>query len=140
MLGSVNLVMFFSALPYVADEVEQIQKTIASRVLLNESFTASNLATAINNTTFPLVHLATHGQFSSNPNQTFVLAWDQRIKMDDLSRLLRQGEQTRQSAIELLILNACKTATGDQRAALGLAGVAVQAGARSTLASLWKSG
>jgi hypothetical protein len=39
--------------------------------------------------------------------------------------------------IELLVLSACQTATGDKRAALGLAGVAVRAGALSTLASLW---
>ena len=41
-------------------------------------------------------------------------------------------------AIELLILSACQTAIGDQRAALGLAGVAVRAGARSVLGSLWR--
>ncbi|MBE9068727.1 CHAT domain-containing protein [Leptolyngbya cf. ectocarpi LEGE 11479] len=127
----------FSELTSVKDEVDQIQQSTPSHVLFNESFTALNLETAINNTPFPLVHLATHGQFSSDPNETFVLAWDQPIKMNALNRLLRQGEQNRQSAIELLILSACKTAAGDKRAALGLAGVAVQAGARSTLASLW---
>jgi CHAT domain-containing protein len=37
----------------------------------------------------------------------------------------------------LLVLSACRTAAGDRRAALGLAGVAVRAGARSTIASLW---
>jgi CHAT domain-containing protein len=37
----------------------------------------------------------------------------------------------------LLVLSACQTAKGDKRSALGIAGVAVQAGARSTLASLW---
>jgi CHAT domain-containing protein len=35
------------------------------------------------------------------------------------------------------MLSACQTAAGDERAALGLAGVAVQAGARSAVASLW---
>jgi CHAT domain-containing protein len=34
-------------------------------------------------------------------------------------------------------LSACETAAGDKRAALGIAGVAVRAGARSTVASLW---
>ena len=37
----------------------------------------------------------------------------------------------------MLILSACETAAGDNRAALGLAGFAVRAGARSTLATLW---
>ena len=35
-------------------------------------------------------------------------------------------------------LSACETAAGDDRAALGLAGVAVKAGARSALATLWQ--
>jgi CHAT domain-containing protein len=34
-------------------------------------------------------------------------------------------------------LSACETAAGDDRAALGLAGVAIRAGARSALATLW---
>ncbi|MEL6334726.1 MAG: CHAT domain-containing protein, partial [Cyanobacteria bacterium J06626_26] len=67
----------------------------------------------------------------------FILAWDNPIQINALNRLLRNSEQSRQDAIELLVLSACETATGDNRAALGLAGVAVRAGARSTLASLW---
>lgn len=39
--------------------------------------------------------------------------------------------------VELLTLSACQTALGDDRSALGLAGIAVKAGARSALASLW---
>ena len=84
-----------------------------------------------------MVHLATHGEFSSNPADTFILAWDDRIPLAKLNSILRNSEQSRQSAIELLVLSACETATGDSRAALGLAGVAVRAGARSTVASLW---
>ncbi|MEL7512301.1 MAG: CHAT domain-containing protein, partial [Cyanobacteria bacterium J06554_3] len=131
----------FSDLPFVQSEVTQLQQTLqtttGTELLLNETFTADNLTTAINNTAYPLVHLATHGQFSSDPTDTFVLAWDKPIQVNELNRLLRQSEQNRQGAIELLILSACETAAGDKRAALGLAGVAVQAGARSTLASLW---
>ena len=66
------------------------------------------------------------------------LCWqDKPIEVTELSALLRKREQAREEAIELLVLSACETAEGDKRAALGLAGVAVQAGARSTLASLW---
>lgn len=38
----------------------------------------------------------------------------------------------------MLVLSACETATGDSRSALGLAGVAVRSGARSTVATLWR--
>ena len=40
--------------------------------------------------------------------------------------------------IELLVLSACESASGDDRAALGLAGVAIKAGANSALATLWQ--
>jgi CHAT domain-containing protein len=43
----------------------------------------------------------------------------------------------RERGLELLALSACNTAAGDDRAALGLAGVALRAGARSALATLW---
>ncbi|MCP4216559.1 MAG: CHAT domain-containing protein, partial [bacterium] len=41
------------------------------------------------------------------------------------------------NSIDLLTLSACQTALGNERAALGLAGVAVTAGVKSTLATLW---
>ena len=43
----------------------------------------------------------------------------------------------RETPLELLTLNGCSTAAGDERAALGLSGVAVEAGARSALGTLW---
>lgn len=128
----------FSELPFVKSEVEQIQQATDSRLLFNETFTEANLTALLNNTSSSLIHLATHGQFSSQPDGTFILAWDKLIKVNEFNQILRQSDRNRQgAAIELLILSACETAAGDKRAALGLAGVAVQAGARSTLASLW---
>ncbi|GFE71054.1 CHAT domain-containing protein [Chroococcus sp. FPU101] len=127
----------FIPLSFVEQEVKQIQSVIKSRVLLNQDFTEPNLQQAIEQISFPIVHLATHGQFSSKAAQTFILAYDRPITVNELDTLLRQGELLQSKAIELLVLSACETATGDKRAALGLAGVAVKAGARSTLASLW---
>lgn len=127
----------FGALFNVKSELTKIQSTISTQVLLNQTFTSAALQQQINSRPFPIVHLATHGQFSSDASETFVLAWDKPINLNELSELLRSREQLNPAAIELLVLSACQTATGDQRAALGLAGVAVRAGARSTLASLW---
>ncbi|GAA6616908.1 CHAT domain-containing protein [Scytonema sp. NUACC26] len=58
------------------------------------------------------------------------------ISVKQLNQLLRSREG-KLSPIELLVLSACQTAAGDRRAALGMAGFAVQSGARSTIASLW---
>ncbi|MBG1245260.1 CHAT domain-containing protein [Nostoc sp. NZL] len=127
----------FSSLPNVSDELKAIESEVPSEVLVNQKFTSSELRKQIDSVPFSVVHLATHGQFSSNADETFVLAWDKPIKLNELKDLLRSREQTTPEPIELLVLSACETAEGDKRAALGLAGVAIQAGARSTLASLW---
>jgi len=127
----------FPALENVTIELEQIQTEVPSTVLLNQKFTKTTLQQEIQSIPFPVVHLATHGQFSSDVKNTFILTWDARLNIEELKSLLRKRDQTQENAIELLVLSACQTAKGDKRAALGLAGVAVRAGARSTLASLW---
>ena len=127
----------FPSLEFVEFELNQIQAEIPGDVLLNQEFTSSQLASRIETSSFPVVHIATHGQFSSQSDKTFILAWDQPITVNQLDTYLRAREQNQAEALELLVLSACETADGDKHAALGLAGVAVQAGARSTLASLW---
>ncbi|MGK7952501.1 MAG: CHAT domain-containing protein [Xenococcaceae cyanobacterium] len=127
----------FPALEYVANELDTIKSEVAETdILLNKEFTSSSLQSKIAELPFPVVHLATHGQFSSQAENTFILTWDDRLNINQLRNLLQQrgGEQE----IELLVLSACETLSGDKRAALGLAGVAVRAGARSTLGSLWQ--
>ena len=127
----------FAPLEFVESELEQIHSEIPSEVLLNQQFTSTVLDNKINSSPVPVVHLATHGQFSSQAEETFILAWDKPINVNELDHLLRTLEQSQSGTLELLVLSACETASGDKRAALGLAGVAVRAGARSTLASLW---
>ncbi|HAZ48979.1 MAG TPA: hypothetical protein DDW76_28740 [Cyanobacteria bacterium UBA11369] len=128
----------FRPLRYVENELQQIKTEVPGTMLLNQLFTTQSFNNKINLQALPVVHLATHGQFSSNAEQTFILAWDKPIKVNELNSLLRSRDERRPEAIELLVLSACETATGDKRAALGLAGVALRAGARSTLASLWQ--
>ncbi|MCC5661121.1 CHAT domain-containing protein [Nostoc sp. XA010] len=127
----------FSKLPGVEEEVQEITKIVPTEVLLNQEFTRSRLKVQINNVPFPIVHLATHGQFSSQAENTFLLTWDGRINVKELDQLLQARDRPGRSPLELLILSACQTAAGDNRAVLGLAGVAVRSGARSTLATLW---
>ncbi|WP_293112502.1 CHAT domain-containing protein [Moorena sp. SIO4G3] len=127
----------FKPLPAVKRELEQISSKISTTVLLNQEFTDSNLQNAVDAKPFPVLHLATHGQFSSTADETFVLAWNDRINVRQFNSLLRSREREDTNPIELLVLSACQTARGDNRAVLGLAGVAVRSGARSTLATLW---
>ncbi|PSO95635.1 MAG: hypothetical protein BRC48_08050 [Cyanobacteria bacterium QS_9_48_30] len=127
----------FKPLEYVKTELAQIQSEIPAEVLLNQEFTSTSLDNEVNSSPVPVVHIATHGQFSSQTEETYILAWDEQINVNELDNLLRVRDQSLPSELELLVLSACETAQGDERAALGLAGVAVRAGARSTLASLW---
>ena len=127
----------FPPLTYVDRELAKIQQEITSTILLNEGFTLEALEKQIELSRFPIVHIATHGQFSSTLEQTFLLAWDSRIDINELDSILQTRNLSQEEAIELLVLSACETAAGDERAALGLAGMAVRAGARSTVATLW---
>jgi len=127
----------FNPLPGVKTELERIQARVPGKLLAEQAFQRQTLQTAIQTTPFNVVHLATHGTFSSRKDQTFILAYDGPINVDQLTEILRSRSQSRDEPIELLVLSACETAGGDNRAALGLAGIAVRAGARSTVGSLW---
>lgn len=126
----------FPPLPGVETEIRDVQQALPGPLLLNSTFTKAGLKAEVDLQPFPIVHLATHGKFSSNQDETFVLAWDGPVQINELSQLLL-GPTEREVPIELLVLSACQTASGDRRAALGLAGMAIRSGARSTLASLW---
>jgi CHAT domain-containing protein len=131
----------FPPLPEIKSEFNLIAKAgIATTKLLDKDFTSQALEGKISSIPFNVVHLATHGQFSSRPEDTFILAADGPINVTDFDLLLRRRDETYSQALELLVLSACQTAEGDNRATLGLAGVAVRAGARSTMASLWNVG
>ncbi|NEQ55340.1 MAG: CHAT domain-containing protein, partial [Leptolyngbya sp. SIO3F4] len=128
----------FAPLSHVASEMSAIQSNIPQgEVLLDQAFTRDSLKRQLQSTSFPIVHIATHGQFSSVAEDTFILSWDKRINVTELDQALQNNSLNGDTAIELLVLSACETAKGDKQAALGLAGTAVRAGARSTLATLW---
>ncbi|MCP4696304.1 MAG: CHAT domain-containing protein [Gammaproteobacteria bacterium] len=135
--GLSDSVQRFSALPNVPEEISRIGALYAnSEVLLNQKFSLKGVHRALAKNPYAIVHVASHGQFDRNPERTFLLTYDDKLTMDRLENLLELS-QLRNEPVELLTLSACQTAAGDERAALGLAGVAIKAGARSALASLW---
>lgn len=134
--GLTQAVQGFAALPAVGVELEGIAKIFPGTVLKDEAFSNSSFATALDAREYSVVHIASHGQFGGNIDDTFLLTHDGRIAMNDLESHIGRTA-TRGQPVELLTLSACQTAAGDERAALGLAGVAVKAGARSALATLW---
>lgn len=127
----------FQALANVGQEIREVETQIpGSKQLLDQNFTRNQLQQELSKRSYPIIHIATHGEFGTDPDNTFIITGNnQKLTFNELDALIRNT--SRQKAIELLTLTACQTAAGDDRAALGLAGVAVQAGAKSAIASLW---
>jgi CHAT domain-containing protein/tetratricopeptide (TPR) repeat protein len=129
----------FSPLQYVKLEIQTIRSQIPnSQKILNQDFTDINLKKQIDSEKYNVIHIATHGNFSSNLENTYILTWNKLLKTKDLDKLFQTNtNQQDYQAIQLFVLSACETATGDKRATLGLSGIVIRAGARSTLATLW---
>ena len=119
-------------LPETEFEAASLERYLRSKVLLDSDFTAEQLEDEVAADDYQIVHISTHGQFSSAPERTFLVAWDKLIDIQEMAQIF-QGAGN----IDLLVLSACQSAVGDERSTLGLAGLAVQSGARSAIASLW---
>ncbi|MEO8326599.1 MAG: CHAT domain-containing protein, partial [Nitrospirota bacterium] len=135
-IGLSEGVQGFSPLPNAKKEMKEIHDLFGGKTLLNEEFSISNLEQDLKEENFTIIHIASHGKFENEAKDSFVLTYDNKLTMDRLRELIGLF-QFRQIPLDLLTLSACETAAGDDRSALGLAGVAVKAGARSALATLW---
>jgi CHAT domain-containing protein len=126
------------ALPLVPQQLARLQQLLGGVVLLDDRFTQQALESKLVNEPIAILHLATHGQFSSDRAGTFLQTWDQRLDADRLDLVLNQRQTRRPEPLDLLALSACQTAKGDRYGALGMAGLAVRSGARSLISALWK--
>ncbi|MFK8184882.1 MAG: CHAT domain-containing protein [Phormidesmis sp.] len=120
----------------VEQEVAHVKQLLDSRVLLNQTFTNTAIISQTQKQSFDIVHLATHAQFGETEAETFIETWDDILRISQLRQLLTQ-QKVRGRLPALLVLSACDTAQGNNQTALGMAGLAVRAGAQSTLATLW---
>ena len=134
--GLSEAVQGYPALPGVPAELASIERLYGGQVLLDSDFESETLANSLRESRPGLVHIASHAEFTGEPETSFVLTHSGSLSIEDLSRLIRAGRYGREP-VELLMLSACETAAGNERAALGLAGVAIRAGARSAMGSLW---
>jgi len=134
--GLTDSVQGFPPLPNISNELRAIQGLYGGTPLLNRNFLNSNLEKELKNKQFTIMHIASHGQFESDARKSFLLTFDGKLTMDQLEQYVGLFK-FREDPLELLTLSACETAVGDDRAALGLAGIAIKAGARSALATLW---
>ncbi|MGH7289659.1 MAG: CHAT domain-containing protein, partial [Myxococcota bacterium] len=134
--GVSESVQGFPPLENVPGELAAVGKIFPGEKLLNGQFAIARFTNELETKPFGIVHIASHGEFAADASQSFLLAYDGKIAMGDLASLVGVT-RFRAQPLELLTLSACETAAGDDRAALGLAGVAVRSGARSAVATLW---
>jgi CHAT domain-containing protein len=117
-------------------EIESLQKIVDAKAILNLDFSSHNFSQQVRSGEFDIVHVASHGIFGSSAEKTFILAHDDVITIDQFQSLL-SADPLSKRPLDLLVLSACETAEGDDRAPLGISGAALKAKARSAMGSLW---
>ncbi|MEH2283250.1 MAG: CHAT domain-containing protein [Nostoc sp.] len=128
----------FEQLFAVPDEVSAVESIFPNHTpLIDDNFLAETFQQKLDKTTYPIVHIASHAQFGIIPEDTFIVTGkNQKLTISQLENSLR-NLNSKSDSVELLTLTACETAVGDDRATLGLAGVALQVGVKTAIASLW---
>lgn len=128
----------FPPIVKLQEEFDRIARSVEiGTPLVNQAFTTENIRRQLQSSDFSAIHWKTHGTFSSDPAETYVVAYQERITTNTLNDLLQIGTRSGSRPLELLVLSACETARGDNRAVLGLAGLAARTGTRSVLSTLW---
>ena len=123
-------------LPGVKRELLNIKKLFGKGcVLVDEKFTFDNFLSELKNQYYPYIVIATHGSFGGNVNDSYLMASNGKVSVKLLENLVNKSNNN--NNMDLLTLSACQTGVGNDRSAMGLAGVALKAGAKSALATLW---
>jgi CHAT domain-containing protein len=128
-------------LPFAGVEISTLTNKIwqgQAQSLLNNASTIENLKSVSNKRRFGIIHLATHGQFNPGElSQSYIQLWNEKIRLNQLRSLSQELKWSTEPKVEMLVLSACTTALGSDEAELGFAGLAVQAGVKTALGSLW---
>ena len=123
---------FPEPVPFVSQEVRAIQQLVGGKAFLDSQFTKARLSQVLTTGNYTVLHLASHARFASFED-SFVQTGEEPLSLAELEKALR----SRSAPLQLLALSACQTATGNEQAILGLAGVGVRSGIPSVLGSLW---
>ncbi|MDP9132384.1 MAG: CHAT domain-containing protein, partial [Nitrospirota bacterium] len=86
--GLTTAVQGFPPLPFVAEEMKNIHSLFKGEQLLDKSFITSRLQSELEDGRFSILHIATHGQFATDVDQSFLLTFDDRLTMTQLEHLV----------------------------------------------------
>lgn len=122
-------------LPFVNQEVDNIGQYYGGQSVLDEQFTSTRALSDLRSSNQSLIHLATHADFKGGqPDQSMIHTSDGSISFESFRSIRRERQS---NPINLFVLSACRSALGDSDSEMGLAGMALQAGSKSAIGSLW---
>lgn len=128
-----------TALPAVAVEIPILANQLWRGVeFLNETATLDNLQSTSRKQRFEIIHVATHAEFKpGDVSESYIQFWDDKLRLNQLRNLSQNVGWELPPKVEMLVLSACRTALGSEDAELGFAGLAIQAGVKTAIGSLW---
>jgi len=122
-------------LPLVTQELGGLTTSRPADQFLNQAFTPQVLLEQAADPRYDRVHVASHAEFlPGGPDQAKLHTGTGVMALSDFLRLRQRREQ---DPLDLFVLSACRTALGDSDTEMGFAGLALQAGARSAIGTLW---
>ena len=126
-------------LPAVSVEIPTLASNLwQGKAFLNQEATVNNLEFQSRQQRFGIIHVATHAEFKSGRiENSYIQFWNDKLRLDQLGQLSQKSEWNDEPKVELLVLSACRTALGNEQAELGFAGLAVRAGVKTAMGSLW---
>ncbi|PON10407.1 hypothetical protein C2W62_50235, partial [Candidatus Entotheonella serta] len=86
-VGLTEAVQGFTPLPHVSTELRALQDFYQGTMLINEDFHRANVEAALQRDQFTIMHVASHGQFGRDVQETFLLAFREKLTVDWLDRL-----------------------------------------------------
>ncbi|MBD6620213.1 CHAT domain-containing protein [Komarekiella sp. 'clone 1'] len=121
-------------LPAVPIELSTlVSKLWQGKLLLDKQATLDNLKVLRRHQPFGIIHMATHADFSTGTlSNSYIQLWEDKLRLNQIRQLRLNDPQ-----VEMLVLSACRTALGNREAEIGFAGLAVLAGVKTSIASLW---
>ena len=121
-------------LPAVPVELSTlVMRLWQGKLLLDKQATLSNLKAIRRQEPFGIIHMATHADFEGGAlNKSYIQLWEDKLRLDQIRQLGLNDPQ-----VEMMVLSACRTAVGNEEAEIGFAGLAVLAGVKTSVASLW---
>ena len=124
-----------AALPLVPQELDRIGLDANKDLFLNQEFTPDRFLEQASKSIYNQLHVATHAEFKpGGPNASQLHSGIGPISMGELAKLRKERQGV---PLDLVVFSACRTALGDANAELGFSGLALQAGARSAVGTLW---